>query len=161
MNTLHKISQAEILALLETHARADANSYIYNLGITGDWTGEGRIELSAGQGSSTGPFRDVISFSLTATSTFGTATFAAVDLAFLYWNVGPAGSLTSFSVLTQQVNGFSLSMQLGQGAARLEGKRFATLEIGTLTHSAGLPGAVPELSGPARQRPGGPWLRTV
>jgi len=157
MNTLHKISQAEILAILENHTRGDAASFAYNLGITGDWTGEGRIELAAPSGSSTGPFRDVISFSLTATSKFGSATFAAVDLGFVYWNVGPAGSLTSFSILTNQVDGFSLSMQLGQGAARLEGKRFATLEIGTLTHS----GTLTELPDPARQRPGGPWLRTV
>jgi hypothetical protein len=157
MNTLHRISQAEILAILENHARGDAASFAYNLGITGNWSGDGKIELAAPSGSSTGPFHDVISFSLTATSSFGIATFAAVDLAFVYWNIGPAGSLTSFSILTNQVNGFSVSMQLGQAAARLEGKKFATLEIGTLTHS----GALPTLPQPVQRRPATPWLRTV
>jgi hypothetical protein len=161
MNTLHKISQAEILAILENHSRADATSFAFNLGVTGDWTGEGKIELSAQHGSSIGPFHDIIAFSLTVTSAFGTATFGAVDLAFVYWSVGPAGSLTSFSILTNQVNGFSLSMQLGQGTARLEGKRFATLEVGTLTHSAVQSGALPDLADAARQLPGVPWLRTV
>src|SRR5690606_18487343 len=116
MNTLHRISQAEILAILENHARGDAASFAYNLGVTGNWSGEGSIELAAPSGSSTGPFHDVISFSLTATSTFGTATFAAVDLAFVYWNIGPAGWLTSFSILTTQASGVSISMQLGQAS---------------------------------------------
>ena len=161
MNTLHKISQAEILAILKNHTRANADSYTYNLGITGDWTGEGKIEFSAPQGSCTGPFHDVIAFSLTVTSTFGTATFGAIDLAFVYWNVGPQGSLTSFSILTNPVRGFCLSMQLGQNAARLESKSFATLETGTLTHSAAQQNAPPTLDDAACQPSAVPWLRTV
>ena len=136
MNTLHRISQAEILAVLETEANVENNSITYNLAVTGNWNGEGEIEFSAPSGSSTGPFQDISSFSFAATSSFGTANFSAVDLAFAYWNVGPSGLMTSFSILTNPINGFSLSMQLGQEGAKLEGRKFATLEAGTLTHSS-------------------------
>ena len=47
--------------------------------------------------------------------------------------------MVSFSILTNPVDGFSLSMQLGHEAAKLEGRKFATLEAGTLTHSVGQP----------------------
>ena len=139
MNTLHRISQADILAALDSKADGDKDSIIFNLAVTGNWSGEGRIDFTAPSGSSTGPFRDVNSFSFVAKSSFGTAEFAAIDLAFAYWNVGPSGLMVSFSILTNPVNGFSLSMQLGQEAAKLEGRKFATLESGTITHSAALP----------------------
>lgn len=139
MNTLHRISQAEILAALDNQTGDDKDSIIFKLAITGDWSGEGRIDLAAPSGSSTGPFREINSFSFVATSSFGTAEFAAIDLAFAYWSIGPSGLMVSFSVLTNPVNGFSLSLQLGQEAAKLEGRKFATLEKGTLTHSVGQP----------------------
>jgi len=161
MNTLHRVSQADILAALDNKSDTDSETTIFSLAVNGDWTGEGRIELAKPNGSSTGPFHDIISFSFKATSSFGSASFGAIDLAFAYWNVGPSGSMVSFSILTNQVEGFSLSIQLGQDAAKLEGKKFATLEVGTLTHSmdqAGDSAANREL---AQQRSNGTWLRPV
>lgn len=159
MNTLHRVSQADILAALENRrSETDTETTTFSLAVNGDWTGEGRIELATPNGSSTGPFPDIISFSFKANSSFGSASFGAVDLAFAYWNVGPAGSMASFSILTNQVDGFSLSIQLGQDAAKLEGRKFATLEIGTLTHSIVQDGAPAIL---VQQRANGGWLRSV
>lgn len=160
MNTLHRVSQADILAALDNKSEADSDSTIFSLAVTGDWTGEGRIELAAPSGSSTGPFPDIISFSFKATSSFGSASFGAIDLAFAYWNIGPSGSMVSFSLLTNSVDGFSLSIQLGQEAAKLEGRKFATLEVGTLTHSV-VQNGNPDANRAAVQRPNGPWLRPV
>ena len=142
MNTLHRVSQADILAALDSQTDQEKDSIIFDLAVTGNWTGAGQIEFGSPSGSSTGPFRDINSFSFVATSSFGTAEFAAIDLAFAYWNVGPSGLMVSFSILTNPVNGFSLSMQLGQESAKLEGRKFATLEAGTLTHSAAQSDAV-------------------
>ena len=161
MNTLHKISQAGILAALDSQADDDKDSIIFNLAVTGNWTGEGRIDFTAPSGSSTGPFRDINSFSFVATSSFGTAEFAAIDLAFAYWTVGPSGLMISFSILTNPVNGFSLSMQLGQEAAKLEGRKFATLEAGTLTHSSARPVAMNLHENLERRWTGAPILREV
>lgn len=161
MNTLHRISQADILAALENDTGADADSIIFDLAVTGNWNGEGTINFSAPNGSSTGPFRDVNSFSFVAESSFGTTEFTAVDLAFAYWSVGSSGLMTSFSVLTNPVNGFSLSVQLGQEAAKLEGRKFATLEAGTLTHSSANPGAVNQFEELERRFAGGSFLRQV
>lgn len=158
MNTLHRVSQADILAALENKYNSETETTTFSLAVNGDWTGEGRIELTKPSGSSTGPFPDIVSFSFKATSSFGSASFAAIDLAFAYWNIGPAGSMVSFSILTNQVDGFSLSVQLGQEAAKLEGRKFATLEIGTLTHSAVQNGNPPAL---VQQRANGAWLRSV
>ena len=159
MNTLHRVSQADILAALDSRKTdPDSETTTFSLAVNGDWTGEGRIELAKPSGSSTGPFPDIISFSFKATSSFGSASFGAIDLAFAYWNIGPSGSLVSFSILTNQVEGFSLSVQLGQGAAKLEGKKFATLEIGTLTHSILLDSDPINL---VQQRANGSWLRPV
>ncbi|MBT3536350.1 MAG: hypothetical protein HN478_20890 [Rhodospirillaceae bacterium] len=158
MNTLHRVRQADILAALDNKSDADAHSIIFSLAVNGDWTGEGQIELAAPSGSSTGPFHDIISFSFRANSSFGSASFGAIDLAFAYWNVGPTGSMASFSILTNQVDGFSLSVQLGQDAAKLEGRKFATLEVGTLTHSVLQDGDPIALGQP---RANGGWLRSV
>jgi len=159
MNTLHRVSQADILAALD-NKKTDAGSETttFSLAVTGDWTGEGSIELAKPSGSSTGPFPDIISISFNAKSSFGSANFSAIDLAFAYWNVGSSGSMVSFSILTNQVDGFSLSIQLGQDAAKLEGKKFATLEIGTLTHSFVQDGDPATL---VQQRANGSWLRPV
>ena len=159
MNTLHRVSQAEILAALENRrAESESETTTISLAVNGDWTGEGNIELAMPSGSSTGPFPDIISFSFKANSSFGSASFGAIDLAFAYWNIGPAGSMVSFSILTNQVDGFSLSVQLGQDAAKLEGRKFATLEIGTLTHSIVHEGDTTTL---VQQRANGAWLRPV
>jgi hypothetical protein len=161
MNTLHRVSQANILAALDGKVDASTDTTSFSLAVTGDWTGEGHIEVAAPSGSSTGPFTDIISFAFKATSSFGSANFGAIDLAFAYWNVGPSGSMVSFSILTNQVEGFSLSIQLGQDAAKLEGRKFATLEVGTLTHSAMQQGDRAANRALIRQRPKGPWLRPV
>ena len=139
MNTLHKISQADMLAVLDNQAEEHKDNIIFNLAITGDWSGEGQIDFATPSGSSTGPFPDVNSFSFVATSSSGTTEFSAINLAFSYWNVGPSGLLISFSFLTNPVNGISLSMQLGKDAAKLERRKNATLEVGTLTHSSAQP----------------------
>jgi hypothetical protein len=161
MNTLHRISQADILAALDDEARTDTDSIAFNLAVTGDWNGSGRINFSAFNGSSTGPFHEINSFSLVATSSFGSAEFTAVDLAFAYWDVGPSGLMSSFSILTNPVNGFSLSMQLGQEGARLEGRKFATQEAGTLTHSAGETTVQNQFADLERRCAGAPFLRQV
>lgn len=161
MNTLHRVSQADVLAALDNKADTESETTTFTLAVTGDWAGEGRIELAKPNGSSTGPFHDIISFSFKATSTFGSAEFGAIDLAFAYWNVGPSGSMASFSILTNQVDGFSLSIQLGQDAAKLEGKKFATLEVGTLTHSMEQAGDPATKRALALQRTNGAWLRPV
>lgn len=139
MNTLHIINQASMLAALEAQVEEEKESIGYNLAVTGDWNGEGRIDFGAPSGSSTGPFRDINSFSFVATSTFGTTEFTTLDLSFAYWNVGSSGLMIGFSVLTVPVRGFSLSIHLGQEAAKLEGRKFATVEAGTLTHSSAQP----------------------
>ncbi|MDA0653570.1 MAG: hypothetical protein O3C49_09880 [Proteobacteria bacterium] len=161
MNTLHRISPAEILAALDSEAHEDKENIIFNLAVTGNWGGHGRIDFSAPSGSSTGPFREINSFSFVATSSFGTAAFAAVDLAFAYWTVGSSGLMNSFSILTNPVDGFSLSIQFGQDAAKLEGKKFRTLEAGTLTHSATQPSPKNQYEILERQWTGGPVLRQV
>lgn len=161
MNTLHRISQAEILAALDNQTGDEKESIIFNLAITGDWSGEGRIDFAAPSGSSTGPFREINSFSFVAASSFGEAEFAAIDLAFAYWSVGPSGLMVSFSILTNPVNGLSMSLQLGQEAAKLEGRKFATVEKGTLTHSAGQPLIMDQRKTLERRWTGTPILREV
>jgi len=161
MNTLHRISQAAILAVLDRQTNMDKDSIMFNLAVTGIWSGEGRIEFTAPSGSSIGPFRDVTTFSFAAQSSFGTAKFTAIDLAFVYWNVGPSGLMISFSILTNPVKGFSLSMQLGQEAAKLEGRKFATLEAGTLTHSSAQPVAKNQHENLKRRWTGATILREV
>ena len=161
MNTLHRISQADILAALNVQTYEEKDSIIFNLAVTGNWSGEVQIDFSTPSGSSTGPFRDINSFSFVATSSFGTAEFAAIDLAFAYWNVGPSGLMISFSILTNAVNGFSLSMKLGQEAAKLQGRKFATLEAGTLTHSLAHPVALNQHELLERRWTGAPILREV
>lgn len=136
MNTLHKVNHAQILAAFDSQSDEIKDSIAFNLAVTGGWTGKGQIDFSAPSGSSTGPFPEITAFSFRAKSIFGVAEFSAIDLAFAYWNVGPSGSLISFSILTNPVNGFCLSIQLGKDAAKLDGKKFATLEAGTLTHSS-------------------------
>ena len=89
MNTLHKISQADMLAVLDNQVDEAKDRIVFNLAVTGDWSGEGWIDFGAPSGSSTGPFPDVKSFSFVATSSFGTTEFSAINLAFAYWNVGP------------------------------------------------------------------------
>jgi hypothetical protein len=161
MNTLHKISQADMLAVLDNQADEDNDSIVFNLAVTGDWSGEGRIDFAAPSGSSTGPFLDVKSFSFVATSSFGTTEFSANNLAFAYWNVGPSGLMISFSILTNPVDGFSLSMQLGKDAAKLDGKKFATLDVGTLTHSPAQSVAIDQQENLKRICAGAPFLREV
>ena len=161
MNTLHKISQADILTVLDSQAAEDKENIIFNLAVTGDWSGEGQIDFAMPSGSSTGPFPDVNSFSFIATSSFGTTEFSAINLAFAYWNVGPSGLMISFSILTNPVNGFSLSMQLGKNAAKLEGRKFATLDAGTLTHSSANPVAMNQHENLKRLWAGAPFLREV
>ena len=161
MNTLHKISQADILTVLDNQADEDKENIIFNLAVTGDWSGEGQIDFAMPGGSSTGPFPDVNSFSFIATSSFGSTEFSAINLAFAYWNVGPSGLMISFSILTNPVNGFSLSMQLGKDAAKLEGRKFATLDIGTLTHSSTDPVAMNQHENLKRLWAGAPFLREV
>ena len=136
MNTLHRISHADILSALDSQDDQRKDSIIFNLAVTGAWRGKGQIDFATPSGSSTGPFPDVNSFSFVARSSFGLAEFRAIDLAFAYWNIGPSGLMISFSILTNPVNGFSLSMQFGKEAAKLEGRKFATVEAGTLTHSS-------------------------
>ena len=161
MNTLHKISQADILTVLDSQGDEDKDNINFNLAVTGDWSGEGQIEFAMPSGSSTGPFPDVNSFSFIATSSFGTTEFSAINLAFAYWNVGPSGLMISFSILTNPVNGFSLSMQLGKDAAKLEGRKFATLDAGTLTHSSANPVAMNQHENLKRLWAGAPFLREV
>ena len=161
MKTLHKISQAEMLAVLETQAEEGQDSIVFNLAVTGNWSGDGKIDFSAPSGSSTGPFPDVNSFSFVATSSFGSTEFTAIDLAFAYWNIGPSGLMISFSILTNPVNGFSLSIQLGKDAAKLEGRKFATLDAGTLTHSSADTAAVNQHEYLKRRWAGVPFLREV
>ncbi len=161
MNTLHKISQGDILAVLDSQGDEDKDNIIFNLAVTGDWSGEGQIDFAMPSGSSTGPFPDVNSFSFIATSSFGTTEFSAINLAFAYWNVGPSGLMISFSILTNPVNGFSLSMQLGKDAAKLEGRKFATLDAGTLTHSSANPVAMNQHENLKRLWAGAPFLREV
>ena len=161
MNTLHRISQTEIIAALDNDTNGEQDSVTFNLAVTGDWNGHGRIDFSAPNGSSTGPFRDINSFAFVATSSFGTTEFAAVDLAFAYWSVGPSGLMNSFSILTNPVKGFSLSMQFGQEAAKLEGKKFATVEAGTLTHSAAQAVGMNQLDILESRLTKGPFLRQV
>ena len=161
MNTLHIISQAKIPSALDNRADKDKGSIIFDLAVTGNWSGEGQIDFTVPSGSSTGPIRDVNSFSFVATSSFGTAEFATIDLAFAYWIVGPSDLMISFSILTNPVNGFSLSMQLGQEAAKLEGQKFATLEAGTLTHSSAHPVAVDQHDNLEHRWTGAPILREV
>ena len=161
MNTLHKISQADILTVLDNQADEAKDNIIFSLAVTGDWSGEGQIDFAMPSGSSTGPFPEVNSFSFIATSSFGTTEFSAIDLAFAYWNVGPSGLMISFSILTNPVNGFSLSMQLGKDGAKLEGLKFATLDVGTLTHSATDPVAMNQHENLKRLWAGAPFLREV
>lgn len=161
MKTLHKINQADMLAILETQTEKDKDSIVFNLAVTGNWSGDGKIDFSAPSGSSTGPFPDVNSFSFIATSSFGTTEFTAIDLAFAYWNVGPSGLMISFSILTNPVNGFSLSIQLGKDAAKLEGRKFATLDAGTLTHSSADTAAANQREYLKRRWNGVPFLREV
>ena len=161
MDTLHRVSPADILAALDRQSHSNAESFLYDLTVSGQWTGEGQIDFATFHGSSTGPFPDILSFWFTATSKFGTAEFGAVDLAFAYWSMGPSGDLTSFSILTNQIEGIALSIQLGENAAKLEGKRFATLETGTLNHAIADTSAIPDPADPSRLWPGGPMLRSV
>ena len=161
MNTLHRISQAEILAALDSQTNWEKDSIIFNLAVTGTWSGEGQIDFNTPSGSSTGPFRDVNSFSFVATSSFGSAEFTALDLAFAYWNVGPSGLMISFSILTNPVNGFSLSMQLGQDASKLEERKFAIREAGTLTHSSAIQAVASQYEDLERRWNAGPILKQV
>jgi hypothetical protein len=161
MYTLHRVRPAEFLAALDRQNHNSADSFLYDLTVAGSWTGEGQIDFAAFHGSSTGPFPDILSFWFTAKSRLGTAEFAAIDLAFAYWSMGPSGQLTSFSILTNQVEGMALSIQLGENGAKLQGKRFATLDTGTLGHAMAETSAVPDLSDPARLWPGGPMLRSI
>ena len=161
MNTLHRINQTEILAALDNDTNGEQDSITFNLAVTGDWNGHGLIDFSAPNGSSTGPFREVNSFSFVATSSFGTTDFSAIDLAFAYWSVGPSGLMNSFSILTNPVKGFSLSIQFGQEAAKLEGKKFATVEAGTLTHSAAQSATMTQFDFLENRLAKGPFLREV
>ena len=129
MKTLHRVRHADILAALDKQTHANTESFLFDLAVTGAWAGEGQIDFTAPHGSSTGPFPDILSFHFTATSKFGAAEFSAIDLAFAYWSMGPTGHLTSFSILTNQVDGIALSIQLGENGAKLEGKKL-NLKIG-------------------------------
>jgi len=161
MNTLHIISQAKLLAALEEQDEEEKENITFNLAVNGEWNGEGHIGFGAPSGSSTGPFRDINSFSFVATSAFGTTEFTTLDLSFAYWNVGPSGLMISFSILTVPVDGFSLSMQLGKEAAKLEGRKFATVEAGTLTHSSAVPVARAQRDYIQRRWTAAPILREV
>ena len=161
MYTLHRVRPADFLAALDRQSHSNTESFLYDLTVTGDWTGEGQIDFATFHGSSTGPFPDVLSFWFKAESKSGAVEFGAIDLAFAYWSMGPSGQLTSFSILTNQVEGIALSVQLGEGAAKLQGKRFSTLETGTLSHAISDTSRVPDLTDPARLWPGGPMLRSV
>ena len=161
MNTLHRIGQAEILTALTNHSDIDTASMAYDLSVAGDWTGSGRIEFGAPHGSSTGPFPDIFSFTFAAISDFGSAEFGAVDLAFAYWRIDPSGNIESFSVLTNQIDGFALSLQLGEDAAKLEGKKFATLQVGTLVQTTPHPVSTSAHAGAPASWPSGPWPRKI
>lgn len=161
MNTLHKINQASLLAALHHQSDKVNDRNIFNLAVTGNWSGNGRIDFATPSGASTGPFPDVNSFSFVAKSSFGITEFTAIDLAFAYWNVGPSGLMISFSILTNPVDGFSLSVQLGKEAAKLEGRKFATVDVGTLTHSSADPVALNQQEYLERRWAGAPLLRTV
>ena len=69
--------------------------------------------------------------------------------------------MISFSILTNPVVGFSLSVQLGKDAAKLEGRKIATADAGTLTHSSGHPVAINQLEYLERRWTGSPILRAV
>ena len=129
--------------------------------VTGEWSGEGGIDFGTPNGSSTARFPDINSFSFVASSSFGTTEFTTLDLSFAYWKVGPSGLMISFSILTNPVNGFSLSMQLGKEGSKLEGRKFATLESGTLTHSLAHPVAKNQHDYLQRRWTGVPVLREV
>jgi hypothetical protein len=161
MYTLHRVRPADFLAALDRQSHTSKESFLYDLKVAGDWTGEGQIDFTTFHGSSTGPFPDILSFWFTATSKLGIAEFGAIDLAFVYWSMGPTGQLTSFSILTNQVDGMALSIQQGENGAKLQGKRFATLDTGTLSHAIAETSAVPDLGDPARLWPGGPVLRSI
>jgi len=59
------------------------------------------------------------------------------------------------------VVGFSLSVQIGKDAAKLEGRKFATVDAGTLTHSSTYPVAINQHEYLERRWPGGSILRVV
>jgi len=115
--------------LRSSDANGDQDSITFNLAVTGDWNGHGRIDFSAPNGSSTGPFREVNSFSFVATSSFGTTEFAAVDLAFAYWSVGPSGLMSSFSILTNPVKGFYFRYNLVRTQRSWKGKSSLRLKL--------------------------------
>jgi len=123
MSTLHKISQAGLLAALDNQSDEVKESIIFNHAVTGNWGGDGRIDFAASSGSSTGPFRDVHSFSFIANSLFGATEFTAIDLAFTHWNVGPSGLIISCAILTNPVVGFSLLVHHRQFEGRVSCRR--------------------------------------
>jgi len=82
MNTLHKISQAGLLAAFDNQSDEVKERTIFILAVTGNWSGDGRIDYATPSGSSTGPFRDINFFSFVVISSFGTTEFTAIDLAF-------------------------------------------------------------------------------
>lgn len=155
------ISQASLLTALNERAHKEKESVKFDLAVTGEWSGKGQIDFGTPKGLSTERFPDVNSFSFVATSSLGTSEFTVLDLSFACWNVGPAGLMISFSILTKPVDGFSLSMQLGKEGAKLESPKFATLEAGTLTHSCAQPVAKNQHDDLRRRWTDVPFLREV
>jgi len=69
--------------------------------------------------------------------------------------------IISISILTNLVFGFSLLVQLGNDAAKLEGRKFATMGASTLTHSSAHPVVINQHEYLERRWTGGPILRAV
>lgn len=86
---------------LSSPARAD---FLYDLTVTGSWTGSGSIDFNTSSGSSTS---GVSSFSFTSSNfapTPPTLSYGLGDISSISWSINSAGDLTSLLLVTNQIS---------------------------------------------------------